>query len=114
MTEIKKEAPDAAFERERKFKFALSLSRKAGKALCGMSIVCDGIRSKSTAIVILSESASENSKKRITNCASYYNVKLLETTLSPETLGASVGKTALACIGITDKNLAFIVERNLY
>ena len=59
--------------RVKRFTFALSLARKAGKALCGTEIVCNGIRSGSVVLVVLSASASANSKKRISNCASYYN-----------------------------------------
>lgn len=98
----------------KRFKFALSLARRAGKAICGASMVCDEIRAGNMVIVVMSKTASANSIKRITNCANYYNAKLLHTELSPEELGASVGKSALACVGITDKNLAFNVERNLY
>ena len=100
--------------RIRRFKFSLSLARKAGKALCGTALACDGIRAGTVELIVLSETASENSKKRVTNCATYYNIKILHTELTPEMLGASVGKTALACLGITDKNLAFNIERNLY
>ena len=98
----------------RRFKFALSLSRKAGKALCGTPLVCDAIRAGALEFVIISKGASENSKKRVSNCATHYKTKILYTELTPEELGAAVGKAALACIGVTDKNLAFNVERNLY
>lgn len=100
--------------RAKRFKFALSLARRSGNALCGTSIVCDGIRSHSVILVVLSSTASENSKKRVSNCASYYNTKILYTELTPEELGGAVGKASLACVGVTDKNLAFNVERNLY
>ena len=100
--------------RIKRFKFALSLARRAGKALCGTPLVCDAIRAGKLEFVIISGSASENSKKRVSNCALHYNVKILYTELTPEELGASVGKSSLACIGITDKNLAFNVERNIY
>ena len=100
--------------RIKRFKFALSLARKAGKALCGTSLVCDGIRSGSVEFVLISKFASENSRKRISNCATNYKTKILYTEFDPDTLGAAVGKAALACVGITDKNLAFNIERNLY
>ncbi len=100
--------------RVKRFTFALSLARKAGKALCGTEIVCNGIRSGSVVLVVLSASASANSKKRISNCASYYNKKVLYTTFTPEELGGAVGKASLACIGVTDNNLAFNIERSLY
>jgi len=100
--------------RIKRFKFALSLSRKAGKALCGAPLVCDAIRAGSLEFVIISKNASENSKKRVSNCALHYNVKILYTELTPEALGAAVGKASLACLGITDKKHAFNIERNLY
>ncbi len=100
--------------RIKRFKFALSLARRAGKALCGTPLVCDAIRQGGLEFVIISKSASENSKKRVTNCASHYKAKILYTELTPEVLGAAVGKSSLACIGITDKNHAFNIERNLY
>ena len=106
--------PEIDEGRVRRFKFALSLARKAGKALCGTSIVCDGIRAGGVKFVIISKSASDNSKKRVINCATHYNTRILYTELTPETLGSSVGKSSLACVGITDENLAFNVERNLY
>lgn len=98
----------------RRFKFALSLARKAGSALCGASLACDGIRANTVSLIVLSNTASENSKKRVSNCASYYNTKILYTSLSPEELGGAVGKSSIACIGVTDKNLAYNIERNLY
>ena len=100
--------------RIKRFKFALSLARRAGKALCGTPLVCDAIRAGSIEFVIVSSTASENSKKRVVNCATHYKAKILYTELAPEALGAAVGKSSLACIGITDKNHAFNIERSLY
>jgi ribosomal protein L7Ae-like RNA K-turn-binding protein len=114
MSENKLPINDDIEGRKKRFKFALSLERRAGSALCGSSLVCDAIRSGKEILVVLSKTASENSIKRISNCASYYKTKLIYTELTPDELGASIGKSAVACIGITDKNLAFNVERNLY
>ncbi len=100
--------------REKRFRFALSLARKAGKAVCGTEMVCESIRARKAELVILSASASANSKKRVANCAAYYNVTLYESALTPDELGASVGKTSLSSLAITDKNLAFIATRNIY
>jgi ribosomal protein L7Ae-like RNA K-turn-binding protein len=98
----------------KRFKFALSLARRAGKALCGTPLVCDAIRGGGIEFVIISKTASQNSQKRVSNCALHYKAKVLYTELTPEALGAAVGKSTLACIGITDRNHAFNIERNLY
>ncbi|MBQ8404000.1 MAG: ribosomal L7Ae/L30e/S12e/Gadd45 family protein [Clostridia bacterium] len=98
----------------KRFKFALSLARRAGKALPGTPLACEAIRKGEAVFVLISKTASENSKKRVVNCAAHYNTKLLYTELTPAELGAAIGKSPLACVGITDKNLAFNIERNLY
>ena len=100
--------------RIKRFKFALSLARRAGKTLCGTPLACDAMRNGEVVFTLLSKTASENSKKRVANCAAHYNTKLLYTEFTPDELGAAIGKGPLACIGITDKNLAFNIERNLY
>ena len=114
MNTEEKVLPEDAEGRIKRFRFALSLARRAGKALCGTPLVCDAIRAGGLEFVIVSKAASENSKKRVINCASHYKTKILYTELAPEVLGAAVGKSALACIGISDKNHAFNIERNLY
>ncbi len=108
-------APSESTESKiKRFKFALSLARRAGKALPGTPLSCEAIRKGEAVFVVVSASASENSKKRVVNCAKSYNTKILYTELTPEELGAAIGKSAVACVGITDKNLAFNIERNLY
>ncbi len=107
-------SPESAQGKIKRFKFALSLARRAGKALPGTPLACEAVRKGEAVFVLVSETASENSKKRVVNCAKAYNTKVLYTKLTPEELGAAIGKSALACVGITDKNLAFNIERNLY
>ncbi len=88
----------------------IGLGKKAGKIVFGTDAVCDSMRDKKVVLTLIAEDASENSKKRILNCASYYNTKT-ETLngVSTETLGASIGKSSVACIGITDENFVKLI-----
>jgi len=88
----------------------IGLGKKAGKIVFGTEAVCDAMRDKKVILALIAEDASDNSKKRICNCASYYNTKT-ETMdgVSTETLGASIGKSSVACIGITDENFVKLI-----
>ena len=72
----------------------IGLGKKAGKIVFGTDAVCDAIREGKMLLVLIASDASENSKKRITNCASYYKVKT-ETPdgLTTATLGTSIGRS---------------------
>ena len=49
----------------------IGLARKAGKVTLGTEMVCDAVRGGSVKLVIASEKSSDNTKKRISNCAQY-------------------------------------------
>ena len=105
---------DSPTEKAKKLRFALSLARKAGAAICGTSLTCEAIRAAKVKLVVISKKASENSTKRVYDCAKYYKTKTCEIDFDTVELGSSVGKASLACIGITDENLAILVEKNIY
>lgn len=90
--------------------FRIGLGRKAGKLICGTEMVCDGVRDGKVLLIAYSASASENAKKRIKNCASYYNTQVISLDeVDTVELGAAIGKSAVACVGITDENIAKLI-----
>ena len=93
--------------------FSIGLARKAGKLLAGTDMVTDGIRNGKVYRVIASGDISENTKKRITDCCTYYTVPLSVMEISKEALGSAIGKPFAACVGITDENLSELISRNL-
>ena len=93
--------------------FTIGLARKAGKVSVGTEMVCDDIRKKKVRLVIYAEDVSANTEKRICDCCTYYKVFCKKSVLSKETLGAAIGKSFAACIGITDENLSELICRNL-
>lgn len=92
---------------------AIGLARKAGKLTIGTDMVCDAVRSHKITLVIASGYASENTKKRISDCASFYKTDVNFVQISTEELGAAIGKSACACIGVSDENFRILIERNL-
>lgn len=86
----------------------LGLCAKAGKLIWGVPPVCRALRAPSPPrLVLYSHTASQNSKKRITDKCSYYRVPSAEIPISTEELAKYTGKSgAVAAVGITDEGLA--------
>lgn len=86
----------------------LGLCRRAGKTVHGTPLVCEALaRRKPPALVLLSESASEATAKRITDKCRFYRVPLITVPADTERLGRAVGKScALAAVAVMDENFA--------
>lgn len=91
----------------------IGLARKAGKVTLGTEMVCDAVRDGSVKLVIASEKSSDNTKKRISNCAQYYGARLEYTDATPDEIGRAIGKRATACVGIGDENFIKLITGNL-
>lgn len=93
--------------------FRIGLGRKSGKLISGTEMVCDGVRDGKVIMIIMAGNASDNSKKRILNCAAYYNTEVLALgDITTEELGRAIGKSAVACLGVTDENIVALVKGN--
>jgi len=91
--------------------FRIGLGRKSGKLICGTDAVCDGIRDGNVIVAICAADASDNSKKRINNCAAYYNKELiLLDGITTDELGTAIGKSSVACVGVTDENIVKLIK----
>ena len=93
--------------------FSVGLARKAGKLVSGTDSVCDEIRKNKIFLVLCSQDVSDNTRKKISDCCTYYKAKLHFCGVSKEALGKAIGKPFSACVGITDKNLSELISRNL-
>ncbi|MPN50694.1 hypothetical protein SDC9_198326 [bioreactor metagenome] len=83
----------------------LSLSKKAGKAVCGASGAYQSTRSYKARLLIVACDASDNTKKDAYNMAKAKDIKLLEIYTKNE-LGHATGKDETAMIAITDSEFA--------
>ena len=93
--------------------FSIGLARKAGKIVSGTDFVCDAIRNKKIFLVVCSESVSDNTRKKISDCCAYYHTELHFADVSKETLGKAIGKSFTDSVGVADKNLSELISRNI-
>ena len=86
----------------------LGMSRRAGKTVVGTELVCTGIAGKNKpALVIVSNSASENTKEKIIAKCGYYGVPFVLVALDGEELARRLGKSGFtATVAVTDPGLA--------
>ncbi len=94
----------------------LGIAKKAGRVIAGTNLTAEAVRSGSQSkcpyAVFLASDASENTKKRITNCCTYYEVPFYQTAVTTADMGNAIGKSGLvSVVGITDAGLAEALEK---
>ena len=104
---------------DEKLLFVLGLSVKAGAVIFGVPQICEALGKKKKngkypLLVIEASDTSDNTRKRISDKCSYYNVKHVKITTSTEALAHALGKgAALAAVAITDENLCRLAEKHI-
>ena len=83
----------------------LGLAAKAGKVQSGEFSVEKAVKSGRTFLVIVSEEASENTKKMFRNMCTYYEVPYYEFG-GKEELGHALGKEMRASLAIQDEGFS--------
>ena len=88
----------------------LGFAMRAGKLCIGTPLVCKALGARERGgvrLVLVSEGASDGTKKKIRCKCEFYGVGLWEIPLPPEALGRLLGKTyAPAVIGVCDDGFA--------
>ena len=100
----------AALQKQKKFAGLLGIAKKAGRVIAGTNLVTDSIRagsvSKCPQAVFLASDVSENTRKRVTNCCTYYEVPLYDIPMTVTEIGDAIGKSgSTSAVGITDPGL---------
>ncbi|MBR5739077.1 MAG: ribosomal L7Ae/L30e/S12e/Gadd45 family protein [Lachnospiraceae bacterium] len=90
----------------------LSLAMKAGKLVSGGDRVLDALREGTVCLVVLSEDASENTKKRFHDQCAYRNVVLVEAG-TRDSLAKAVGKDLRSVAAIKDEGFRNLFLRKL-
>ncbi|RSK27070.1 YlxQ family RNA-binding protein [Bacillus sp. HMF5848] len=88
-----------------KWKFLLGLANRAGKVLSGEELVLKEVRSGRAKIVLLSEDASQNTTKKITDKCNYYSIPVKKVK-DRYTLGQAIGKEARVVVAVSDNGFA--------
>lgn len=88
----------------------LGFAMRAGKVVLGTDLVIGAIRAKGRTkarLVLICENASEQTKKKISFKAEFYNVKVRQIDLTPDELGQTLGKiSSPVCCAIIDDSFA--------
>ncbi len=105
----------------------LGLAARARRLLCGTEIVCNAVRAadgeengrrkkntEQVRLVLIASDASQNTRKRIVNCCTYYRVAWREINADSESLAQAVGKNKghreerarVSAVGIADESFA--------
>lgn len=90
----------------------LGLAAKAGKVQSGEFSTEKSVKSGRACLVIVSEEASENTKKKFRNMCTYYEVPLYILS-DKEALGHAMGKEFRASLAVQDANFAQAIMKVL-
>ena len=90
----------------------LGLSMRAGKLKSGEFAVLEAIRGHKAELVIVSEDASDNTKKQFNDKCKFYDVPIIFFG-SKEELGHAIGKDVRTSLAVLDKGFAKSLRENL-
>ena len=90
----------------------LGIAAKSGNVVSGEFSTEKAVKTGTAFLVIVSEEASENTKKHFTDMTSFYEVPIYFYG-DKETLGRAIGKEFRASLAVVDENLAKAVESKL-
>ena len=85
---------------------------KAGKVVSGEFATEKAVKTGTAWMVIVSEAASENTKKMFRNMCTFYEVPMFVYG-TKEDLGHSMGKEFRASLAVTDEGFAKSIEKRL-
>ena len=90
----------------------IGMATNAGKTVSGEFATEKAVKTGKALLVIVSEAASDNTRKMFRNMCSYYHVPMY--VYGPkEDLGHSMGKEFRASLAITDEGFAKSIEKRL-
>lgn len=90
----------------------IGLATKAGRVVSGEFSTEKAVKTGQAAVVVVSEEASDNTKKKFQNMCTYYKVPIYFYGTKNE-LGSSMGKEFRASLAITDGGLGKALEKQL-
>lgn len=90
----------------------IGLATKAGKIVSGEFSVEKAVKSNKAYLVIVSQDASDNTKKMFGNMCTYYNVPMYSYG-TKESLGNSMGKQTRASLAVTDMGFKKAIVKQL-
>ena len=90
----------------------IGLATKAGKAVSGEFSTEKAVKTGKARLVVVSEEASDNTKKMFTNMCTYYRVPICYFGKKDE-LGHAMGKEMRASLAVVDKSFAEAIVKQM-
>lgn len=90
----------------------LGIAAKSGNVVSGEFSTEKAVKTGNAFLVIVSEEASEHTKKAFKNMTEFYEVPIYFYG-TKEALGRAIGKEFRASLAVCDENLASAVEKKL-
>ena len=90
----------------------VGIAKKAGKVASGEFQTEQAVKSGKAGLVIVSEEASENTKKKFRNMCGFYRVPVFVYG-GKEQLGTAIGCEFRASLAVTDEGLSRSIEKKL-
>lgn len=90
----------------------LGLAQKAGKIAAGEFMTETAIKDKKAKLVLIAAEASENTKKKFVDSATYYNVPIYFFG-DKEELGHCLGKEFRASVAVLDDGFATAMKKQM-
>ena len=81
----------------------LGIAMRAGALTLGTDGVLAEVAARRTALVLLDDGASENTKKKLKDCCAFHGAQLVMT--QPDALGFAVGKPGRMCAAVAKGTL---------
>ena len=90
----------------------IGLMKSAGALITGTNLVLKGVRSGKVKMVLVDDSVSDNTFKKITDKCKFYNVSYIKVATGID-IGLAIGNSSRKVIGITDPNFVRALKEKI-
>lgn len=85
----------------------LGFAMRAGKIIVGTELVCKAMPSGKVKLVVISDGASDSTKKKLTVKSDFYGISSVVADIDTEELARIIGKeSTAAAVAVTDDGFA--------
>ena len=90
----------------------IGLAMRAGKLVIGTDMICRALPGGGAALVVLSNTASDGTRKKLSHKCEFYEIELIEVNIDTEELGRLLGKTYTpAAVAVCDSGIAEQIKK---
>ena len=97
-----------------KFLMAIGLAKRSGHAVFGTEQVRDSAKAGKARLIIVASDVSDNTKKEITDTASFYETECILSCYTMAQLSSAAGLLrSTSSVAITDENITVLVKNSI-